>query len=215
MSEPSLPTKDMILRLPRWAVVAFAARCARRVEPLTHGLGAKGSKAIEHVILKAEATASISNDHRAARMAYASFDAAGAYPAADYVAADYAVRRAADAAAEAAWTAEYAAISAHDDARGITAATNAITKAARAEVKRFTDDAAGNGDVAAYCAAKAARAAHDAARAAAKVDCSLKAIVSDFQILESAARIGSWTNDTQVAPDVFGPLWPEGAPPWA
>lgn len=31
---PSLPTEDEIAKLPRWARVAFAARCARRVLPL-------------------------------------------------------------------------------------------------------------------------------------------------------------------------------------
>lgn len=34
MSEPKLPTREDIAKLPRWARVAFAARCARRALPL-------------------------------------------------------------------------------------------------------------------------------------------------------------------------------------
>ena len=34
MATQKLPTEDEIARLPRWAIVAFAARCARRVLPL-------------------------------------------------------------------------------------------------------------------------------------------------------------------------------------
>jgi len=33
-NEVELPTAEAIDELPRWAVVAFAAWCARRVEPL-------------------------------------------------------------------------------------------------------------------------------------------------------------------------------------
>jgi len=32
----SLPSRDALTSLPRWALVAYAARCARRVEPLFH-----------------------------------------------------------------------------------------------------------------------------------------------------------------------------------
>lgn len=32
--EINLPTADEVRKLPRWAVVAFAERCARRIEPL-------------------------------------------------------------------------------------------------------------------------------------------------------------------------------------
>lgn len=32
----SLPSQDALTSLPRWALVAYAARCARRVEPLFH-----------------------------------------------------------------------------------------------------------------------------------------------------------------------------------
>ncbi len=33
MSERKIPTEQEIAKLPRWAIVAFAARCAIRVEP--------------------------------------------------------------------------------------------------------------------------------------------------------------------------------------
>ncbi|MCC7375840.1 MAG: hypothetical protein IT581_14375 [Verrucomicrobiales bacterium] len=198
MSEPTLPTKDIILRLPRWAVVAFAARCARRVEPLTRGLGAIAYKAIEQVILKAEAIASFPNAPNVTASAATAYDDAAAFVVADDTAdlAAVASRRAAFCAAYAA----YATVFATDDAAD------------------FAADAATSADNAAFVANTFAAAA--AAEAAGNHDpvegvSSLRTIVSDFQRLEDAARIGSWTDDTPVPPEVFGPLWPEGAPPWA
>ena len=38
-SESKLPTKEEIAELPRWTIVALAARCARRVLPLFQGEG--------------------------------------------------------------------------------------------------------------------------------------------------------------------------------
>jgi hypothetical protein len=32
--EITIPSEEEIKQLPRWAIVAYAARCARRVEPL-------------------------------------------------------------------------------------------------------------------------------------------------------------------------------------
>ena len=34
----------------------------------------------------------------------------------------------------------------------------------------------------------------------------------DFDHLAQLAEVRRWTDDTPVPPDVFGPLWPEGAP---
>ena len=71
MSEAQLPTEEEIAKLPRWARVAFAARCARRAQPLfqKHWPDAPEEhvSAIEKAIHIAE--------HAAARAAYAETDA--------------------------------------------------------------------------------------------------------------------------------------------
>lgn len=103
----TVPTKDEILQLPRWARVAFAARCARRVQPLFLAawpqVPQKYAEAIVRAIDFAEQSAA-----DAAKAAYADADAdADAYAAradaaaarADAAAAAYAARAAARAAA--------------------------------------------------------------------------------------------------------------------
>lgn len=59
----NIPNKEEIAQLPRWARIAFAARCVRRVQPLYEGLWPdapqKHISAIEHAIALAERTAAI------------------------------------------------------------------------------------------------------------------------------------------------------------
>ena len=98
MSEPQLPTEDDIKQLPRWARVAFAARCARRAQPLfkKHCPDApeKHDIAIETAISLAEQftvtdfTNAYSNAYYAAAYAY-NADFTNAYDAA--YAAAYAI----------------------------------------------------------------------------------------------------------------------------
>lgn len=61
MSEPKLPTQEEIAKLPRWARVAFAARCARRALPLfkQHWPAAPDDhlQAVERAVSVAEAPA--------------------------------------------------------------------------------------------------------------------------------------------------------------
>ena len=49
--------RERLAQLPHHAVVAFAARCARRVQPLTHVLPQQGRDAIDRAIASAEAFA--------------------------------------------------------------------------------------------------------------------------------------------------------------
>ena len=59
--ETKFPTKEEIAALPKWARVAFAARCARRVVPLCRAGGYGGSKetvkAVAHTVALAEQSA--------------------------------------------------------------------------------------------------------------------------------------------------------------
>lgn len=104
MSEAQLPTKEEIEKLPCWARVAFAARCARRAQPLFQkqwpDAPAEHVTAIETAIGAAEnATA---DADAAAKAAYAAARAAYAY-------VDTASASAADAYADTASAAAYAA----------------------------------------------------------------------------------------------------------
>jgi hypothetical protein len=112
--------RERLAQLPRRAVVAFAARCARRVQPLTHALPQQGRDAIDRAIASAEAFAK--DDSRAADAAEAAARAARADEAA----------RAAHLAARAAHLAATAAL-ATTDADVLAAAAEAAARAATVE----------------------------------------------------------------------------------
>lgn len=134
--ELRIPTKEDIAQLPRWAIVAFAARCARRVQPLFTFAWADAPKehieAIDLAIIVAERCATY------AKVADALYDAntakaAYAAKAADATKAAYATKAAAYAvyAARAAYTA-YAADAAAYDAKAPAYAAKAAKVAADA-----------------------------------------------------------------------------------
>jgi hypothetical protein len=122
--------RGRLTRLPRRAVVAFAARCARRVQPLAHALPQQDRDAIARAIASAEAfaqgTATADTAWAAARAADDAADEANAARAAAARAADNAARAATDADA-AAWAAVWAA-----DAAAAWVAAAARAAAARA-----------------------------------------------------------------------------------
>jgi hypothetical protein len=70
--------RERLARLPHHAVVAFAARCARRVQPLTHILPQQDRDAIDRALAGAEAFAKGAADARAAHAAAAAARAARA-----------------------------------------------------------------------------------------------------------------------------------------
>jgi hypothetical protein len=185
-----IPTQEEIAKLPRWAQVAFAARCARRVQPLVVFHWPKAPQehieAIDAAITLAERSAgdprsaSATNAYVAARVVYS------AYAINDPNAAAYAARAAANAAAYAA-DADVAVASAAD-------ATNAYATNAYAD---------------AYAAAASA-AVNAAASAAA--NSTHKYIRIDFDLLCAVVVRQGFKNETPVSPEVFGPMWPDGVP---
>ena len=127
------PQEEDLRKLPRWAIVAFAARCARRVQPLFAKYWKDAPKehieAVDRAITLSEASArvgrpeaSLSDAADAARVA------AAAYAAVD--AAAYAAADAADAAAYAAVDARAAADAAVDARAAARAAAYAAARAA-------------------------------------------------------------------------------------
>lgn len=189
MAEPKLPTKEDIQKLPRWAQVAFAARCARRVERVVLDLTLSQEK--KSAVIRATdlaeraaadpASASSEADEKAAMQA-----AAGATHAANTCLDNKSANEAASASAMAAYAAAYA-ISAN------------YAKAAEASSASLSTD----------------RVA-DAARTAASAGHSRTAelIARDFASLLQHAIQQKWNDQTPVDPSVFGPMWPQGEPDW-
>lgn len=173
-----VPTEEELAELPRWARVAFAARCARRVQPLYAHFGDDLSEAN----LAAVETA-IDLSERAA--ASASIDAGEGEAASN----------AADAAVGIATGANAAALTA---VAAIDAAMITVTCS-------DLDDA-----LPAVCLSAISAAAASENRGF--VQATVSAIWLDFDLLRASAERDSLTDDSPVPPDVFGPIWPNGAP---
>lgn len=174
--DTAIPSTAELKQLPRWARVAFAARCAGRVRPL---------------YLHARPVA-LSGDLEAIDTAIA-------------IAANAAARAAHAARADA------ARVDAYVDDHYVDAAGHA----ARAAVLAARAAAAVHGARAAAAAHAAVHAAGEAAAIAAgfaNSDAVARAIRSDFESIRRRAADERWDDDTPVAQEVFGPMWPEGAP---
>lgn len=195
--KPPPVTEKELQQLPRWAIVAFATRCARRVEPLLAQVWSKAPyehiQAISRSITIAESSARTgrgedSTIFSAAAYANASANDDAADTNADDLIAAFAVTNAAGEAAKAAYFASNifansTASNANSDvvAAAYLAAVNAVNAI-------NAHDANGGGD-----------AANVAAR-------------SDYDLLLTRASRARWTNDTPVDVSTLGPLWPNGDP---
>jgi len=179
-----IPTEQEIAQLPRLAVVAFAARCARRVQPLFDG-GEPERRALQDTIQYAE------SEGYGKYIPY--HDACTAIEATVAAAND---NTAANAANDA-------------NAYAANAAASAAVNAANAANANANDAAKAND--AAREAAHAAIVANKAIGAYAAVQ---RAIRSDFVRLMEAARRKNWTNATPVPLEFFGEMWPDGEPDW-
>lgn len=171
--------------LTRWAAVAFAARCARRVYPLCEAAG----RELAHVIAVREA---IELAERAAAVGNG----------------EEAQARASEWRAELAGSGLLGGAGAYDAACAASEAADAVARAA------FSDH---NPDVAAddhdgdwrY---STLGAIEYAVQAIAGWGTAKEQIGQDATVLRQRAREGGWTDDTPVAADAFGPLWPGGPP---
>jgi hypothetical protein len=187
MSENGTPSFEEIATLPRWAQVAFAARCARRVFPLfteeplyAEGLGIP---LVRRAIDLAEQFASGSDRseddvEKIAAVATKVYEVSGG-------------TNSSRAAASTALTA----------ARAAAAAFHA----------RATDPA--SLDATAARIEAVAKAASSAVQQAGffKTDAQPE-IRRDFKTVLELSMKNAWTDDTPVPPSVFGPIWPDGTP---
>jgi hypothetical protein len=184
------PTEEEIRQLPRWAQVAFAARCAWRVHPLFKASWPDAPQdqvdAVVRVIEMAENAAASPKSSK--RFTTTAFNAA---ENARLIASMNTRLAAREAAHEAVRVGAYAA-----DAAAIAA-------------MRSEDDQ--------YSTYKAIRAAATAAeRAGSKETESLviAGIRRDFEHLFNLSIDNKWDDETPVSPDVFGKMWPYGEPDW-
>src|SRR5271157_2429460 len=196
--------QDQLAKLPLRAIVAFAVRCARRVQPLGRVLTEYRQVEVDDAIAIAEGFARGGKAVRAAGAAARAGNAARA--AAAKAAADSDWVDAADAEAAAAWA----------DAT-VRAADAAACAARAANAARAADIAAAA--AAARAAAAAAAAAEDTARAAWDTGraASRTAARGDLHQLLALelGRPGTLGKPIDPAEDgPLGPLWPNAAPDW-
>jgi len=192
----TLPTEEEIAKLPRWARVAFAARCARRVLPL---FSQKWPDAPEEHI--ARLVWAVEVGEKSAASAGRGEDwapPAGAIVCAAYVCdaiinADRDRRRATEVI-----MATAVAVSKFKDK-----AENVLDAHTGAALRVITH----NASVAVSNGIATSRETYDAAVVVADM-----VIRGDFDRLVQLAEEQRWTDDTQVPPEMFGPMWPEGPP---
>lgn len=181
-------TDGDMTRLPLRARIAFAARCARRVAPFVRAAGDQKQIArVRKAIWFAEAVGA-----RHDKLPLSHIDSK--------LELALAFGEAGRTAVEAANTAAYAAHAAAESARE---ALGDGRHPGIAADERADDDA-----IAALYAAYAGDAAADAG-----ADIVILAQTVDYRNLLSASK--DWTDDTPVAPEFFGGLWPGERPSWS
>lgn len=189
MTHTDLPKSENIKTLPRWAMVAFAARCARRVQPLFRASWPtapdKRVIALDKAVMLSERSA-----------AYADADE-GAFAYAAVAGADVAFAGVVKAKVK---------VNAKAAAKAAAYAAYTAAKAAAYTADKAADKAADITDITAAAAAKAA------ACAACATNATNATILRDFQLLKVAAQKENWDDDTPVSPAFFGPMWPNGIP---
>lgn len=184
-------TKEELQTLPHWAIVAFAARCARRVQPL-YKIEWLQTPNVDFGRLDRAIT--ISEQSAACAII--------AVPP-DTVGNSYIRTEGVQGISRVTAFAAYEAVS----------AVNAAAIAAAAVTEVDTTMAAS--DAIAF-AAQAVAQAGEAFRRKNSIfsHCTLakEAMRRDFELLTFAAEAENWTNETPVPPEFFGPLWPDGVP---
>lgn len=191
--QSEIPTGQDIEELPRWARVAFGARCARRVQPLVNLIS-------EHVSIDVLAALEIGIGLTEQAAATCSLEFADK--------ARSTTNSAARAASEVSDTAEVVSAS-PSSLSSFSAAVNASESAVHAA--SFLSE---SGTFAANAARSAYFAASDAIyfNATATPAEAGRAIRRDYDLLTDAAKRLGWTDDTPVPPGFFGPIWPDGEP---
>lgn len=180
----AIPTEEEMAKLPRWARVAFAARCVRRVVDLLPELwpliSGDDVQSVEKSVGHAEEVARSAQPD----LGLSNIFKLGVVDAAHHV------------AAKAKWQSEAAA--------AIALAAAGATYAA------YTDSA--HTDVLTRHVFETVTHTQFASAGLAPPTPVTDLIRREFDHLMKLAEEQHWTDDTPVPPSVFGPLWPEGPP---
>lgn len=191
LDTPELPTRDELMKLPLGAIVAYAVRCARRVQPL-YGRAAGVAELPKHEAAVAGAI-SLAEEFCLSHVVSAAYDAAyHARTAADTADAKDAARAAAAAARAAAYAFDLPKSAVYD--RSVYAS-------------RVAAEAADGAEAAARAAAHASDGA-GAAEAAARADFDRLLNLNQG----TYPKLGQPFDPTENGP--LGPLWPEEPPKW-
>lgn len=181
-----LPTEEDIRQLPRWARVAFAARCARRVLPLLKNSSPElASDAVAALVAAVEEA-----ERSASQAAYEENPALAAHQRAKEVFGRIRTGIATDVA-RAACNALAGVVPGHDYESSLST-LHAVAYA---------------------LSQKDAPSADVVPPPPAAIDAVVAAIGVDVSSLSTRSGAEGWTDDTPVPPEVFGPLWPNGPPP--
>lgn len=196
---PSLPTVSEIAALPRWAIVAYGARCARRALEIY-------PRDFPESVAIARAVDLTGSAARAGGPGGGAMDAevvSGAIAAS----AQAAKVRSIDADGDLATALANAASSAVSAASACATLEGAQPDATMSRI----------GATSASCAAvSSSYAATAAAGLLGSAGCASGAARSDFAALLEAAEREGWTDESPVDPDSLGPIWPDGEPDgWA
>lgn len=215
--EVSIPTVEEIKKLTLWAQVAFAARCARRVQPLfEYGWPDATIESIEIIDKAIAHVEEVVADPKTVNQKKSAINL-------DTVAS----------------TKLLSAVKTHPIS---TSVTHSVIAAARATFTAcaITDrsSTAINQTVFASISSAVTKAVVSAASSAASFPSAVNAIRNDYELLfllskgepdtlftnegdsiitnegdqVIAGYVDPWTNDTPVPREVFGPMWPEGEP---
>lgn len=195
--------------LLRWARVAFAVRCAQRVQPLYRHYWPSAPE--KHVRALDQAITVAADSARLGRPASTLAIDVGTRAAA----ATHATTRTAAARVRAPAARNTSAADAAADAAAVDAAACSAYTAVRAA---YTAVSAADASVYAAAAAAAAARAAAAATPRAAHAAAIKAMWNDYELLVSTGEGGRTVlsrlrvSDHSVDPDSLGPLWPEGTP---
>ena len=209
-----IPTQEEITQLPRWARVAFAARCARHVQPV---FGAAWSDAPQKYIDALEEAISFAETLAAKRPTRLmdNVPTGDAAAARQFTEATWTPDAKAALAAQAAVRAPDAGEGAARAARSAQFAAEIAKLALRVEgeADRLSRSERRADSVKAHFRKldiQATLIALRAVEAATFEKATIPAIRRDFEWLRQAAAKGGWTEKTCVPPELFGSMWPHG-----
>lgn len=184
----NVPSVESLEQLPRWAVVAFAGRCASRVEPLLRQAWSdEHDKQIDVLVGSNALVRAVAADPKNKRINIQSSinQARIAYSTLSDTKLNSKSKRANDI-----------------EFGGHNAASSAVLAALTLETSRAIYEYAGN-------------SADDSAYAIRSMNHSdISCIHRDYELLLAASKRERWNDETSVPQDFFGPLWPNGEPKW-